>query len=293
MVKLGALLEEIDVSTEYNVNRSRDLRVTTGQEVELSIILPAWNEAPRIGRTLDQIFIDLPKRNVEILVVDDGSTDTTVEVVKSWQLKHPNRKVRLIEKPHTGKGGTIVAGIHESTGIFVGLLDADLDIKPSQLWKVFEIAGREELDIVVGAKQELPWEQRGANPLRRLLSSSFSAMNYIFLRLPVKDTQTGCKVFRGEWIRSVVSLVKAQGYLFDVEILGMASHDRLQMKEVAVAIERSDKPNRIGLKSVLGAAVEWCRVVYYVKSYSSHFKKKKTVIDAGEIGVSTHASIDA
>jgi glycosyltransferase involved in cell wall biosynthesis len=131
----------------------------------LTVVIPAYNEAAGIGGAFELLIQELDKLrcSFEIVVVDDGSTDRTVETVRDWMQKE--RRIRLEQHPHNmGIGAGIKTGVKAARGRFMIFIPADLAMKPEQIDRYIEASGR--ADIVLGNRSD----RRDYTPLRRLVS---------------------------------------------------------------------------------------------------------------------------
>jgi len=232
-----------------NVSSWREL----GDEAdyELSIVVPAHNEASHISRTLDRLMEIFHNHDVEIVVVNDGSVDDTGTMVEQWQQDHGDAEVRLLTLTENGgKGVALCIGTAHAAGRWVGWIDADGDIDPKELLGLWQHAQRHG-GVVVGNKQHQTWQTQGVPWWRKLVSRTFVVMVHGLYHLPVQDTQTGCKVFPGAWIRETLPTVKAKGYLLDLEVLVRAHLADMPVAERPVTVVAQRTANRIGAKHIL------------------------------------------
>lgn len=185
--------------------------------------MPAFNEASRIEETLREVY-DAAGRlfeRTEIIVVDDGSRDATRESVRRAASRIPG--VRLIGcDANRGKGQALKAGALRARGDAIAFVDADLDIHPRQLAVLLEEMDRTGAAIVVGSKHHPRSRVENYPAKRRLFSLGYYALVRLLFRLPIRDTQTGLKVFRGDALRDVVPRVLAKRFAFDLEMLAVA-----------------------------------------------------------------------
>jgi dolichyl-phosphate beta-glucosyltransferase len=214
----------------------------------LSLIIPAYKEATRIGKSLEKIFAYFATVDyeVEILVVDDGSPDNSPEVIQeAFQVGqallpvHAFTRIhaRLVElKPNGGKGGAVRAGMLEATGGIRIFTDADLSTPIYEVEKVIAAIEKEGYDIVVGSralegrklvKVHQPW-------YREAMGRFFNMLVQVFVIRGIKDTQCGFKGFRGVAAEKLFRQQKVMGFSFDVEILYLAKRAGYKIKEVAV-----------------------------------------------------------
>ena len=195
----------------------------------LTLILPAYNAASYIGRSLHDVVnaLEALGRPFEILVVSDGSTDGTPDKVREFF----DPRVRLIHyRVNRGKGYAICFGVAHARGRLVGWLDADLDISPNVIVEAVRRFDEREIDAVIGSKRHP--DSRVDYPLvRRILSWGFQLLVRLLFRIRVRDTQVGAKIFRGEMLATVVPLLLIKQYAFDLEVLAVGAEfgfDRIE-----------------------------------------------------------------
>jgi glycosyltransferase involved in cell wall biosynthesis len=216
----------------------------------LSVVVPAWNEAERIGECLDRLWACLRSLSAEVVVVDDGSSDGTAEACAAWMRRHPGAPVLLLRRPHRGKGAAVYAGARATRGDAIAYLDADLDVPAEEVARLFALRRSEGLDVLVGSKRRLTWRESGRPPLRTALSIAFSWLARSLFRLPIRDTQTGIKLWPGPWLRATAREARVRGFLFDLELLGAAAADGLRLAEVGVEVRMRRPASRLGLADV-------------------------------------------
>lgn len=211
--------------------------------MDLSLIIPAFNERDRIGPSLEKVFAYAATQQyaTEVLVVDDGSKDDTVSVVKtkltSLKSAYPQVRGEIIEfDVNSGKGAAVRKGMLAAKGSIRIFTDADLSTPIHEVKKIIDIMEREQYDVVVGSralegrklvKKHQPW-------YRELMGRVFNVFVQIFVLRGIKDTQCGFKGFRGEAAEKLFGLQKVMGFSFDVEILYLARKLGYRIKEVAV-----------------------------------------------------------
>jgi glycosyltransferase involved in cell wall biosynthesis len=208
--------------------------------------MPVYRLASSIEGNLARVAAVLADiDSVEIIAVDDGSGDGTLEAAVRAASSHPN--VLAIGLPtNSGKGHAIRAGVEASTGEVVVLLDGDLDLPPEQLPGILERFERDGVDVLVGAKHQ-SMKKGGYPAWRRFLSRAFSWATRIAFRLPVTETQTGLKVFRREPLDRLLPHLKVTRYAYDIELLVMTHRSGYRVGQVPVVMERSDSPSAVRL----------------------------------------------
>jgi glycosyltransferase involved in cell wall biosynthesis len=191
----------------------------------LSIVIPAYNEENRIGRTLTETFDYLSVQNYssEVIVVNDGSTDHTVREARKFEARVGGR-LRLIENPgNRGKGYSVRNGMLKAEGEIVLFFDADLATPTSEIPKVVEPIVENRYDVVFGSRA-LDRSLIGTHQsfFREAVGRVGNLIQFAFTGLRFKDTQCGFKAFRREAAQSIFRLQRIDGFGFDPEILFIA-----------------------------------------------------------------------
>jgi dolichyl-phosphate beta-glucosyltransferase len=226
-----------------------------------SIIIPAYNEAQRLGATLETI-VAYAKRDardasaLEVIVVCDGCSDATTHVAGAFEGRLP---LRVLSYPvNRGKGYAVRQGMAASTGQVVAFMDADGSTPVSELTRLSAPILREEADIVIGSRRVKGAAVAVNQSLsRQLLGRAFALHAQVVLGLRVQDTQCGFKVFRGPVARDLFASLRCDGFAFDLEVLAAARERRLRVQERGVEWhERSGstvQPLRDGLRMLRAA----------------------------------------
>jgi dolichyl-phosphate beta-glucosyltransferase len=199
----------------------------------LSVVIPAFNEALRLPPSLRALkaYLDGLSETVEVLIVDDGSTDDTAAVVREWMSTWPS--VRLVSRPHRGKGAAVRDGLLAAEGDYVALADADFSM-PAAEFTHFMPSLREGCDIVIGSR-EAPGAQRFDEPAyRHLMGRVFNRLVQLLLLPGIEDTQCGFKVFRREVARDLCQRQTIDGWGFDVELLVIARLRDYRVREIPI-----------------------------------------------------------
>jgi dolichyl-phosphate beta-glucosyltransferase len=205
--------------------------------MKLSVVIPTYNEARRIGpslrRVLDYLRTRYGEGDFEIIVVDDGSCDSTVGLIE--QFRAQASELRLIRFPkNRGKGAAVRAGMLAATAEFVLFSDADLSTPIEQVEGALELlAGG--TDVVIGSRalagSRILVRQ---TLLRESLGRLFNRLIQTFLRIPFRDTQCGFKLFRREAARAVFQRARTDGFAFDVEAILLALQLGYVVREMPV-----------------------------------------------------------
>jgi glycosyltransferase involved in cell wall biosynthesis len=206
------------------------------QSPKYSIIIPAYNESTRIPATLESVVECIRRRgwSAEVIVVDDGSTDSTADVVRAFAVNAP--EVRLAQNPgNRGKGFSVRSGLMQAQGEVVMFTDADLSSPIDEAELLFK-AIRKGADIAIGSR----WLERSRQTIRQPLyrqffGRCFNAVTRAVMGLPFADTQCGFKAFTREAAHTVCQLQTIESWGFDPEILFIAIKRGFWIIEVPVS----------------------------------------------------------
>lgn len=202
--------------------------------LDLTIIIPAYNEQNRLPLTLAKVRAWLESRpeSAEVIVVDDGSTDATAEVVKGAQADWP--QLRLLANPgNRGKGYSVRHGAQEARGRILLFTDADLSAPIEEAPKLLDALNNHDIAIGSRALDRHLIEKHQA-PLREFAGKTFNLIVRAVLGLPFADTQCGFKAFRRERCTCVFDQQRIERFGFDPELLFIAKRRGLAIKEVPV-----------------------------------------------------------
>jgi len=209
--------------------------------MHLSVVIPAYNEEERILSTLERTnkYLSEQDYDYEVLVVDDGSKDKTVEIVNNFSKENPN--VKLLKNPQNmGKGEAVKNGVLHSEGNIVLFSDADLSTPIEEIERLFKWLNQ-DYDIAIGSRNiHDPEIKVEAILKRKLVGRVFNAIVQFFTIRQFQDTQCGFKAFKKDVAKELFSRQKFTGFSFDVEILYMAVKMNYKIKEVAVNWKHCD-----------------------------------------------------
>ncbi|MBM4251879.1 MAG: glycosyltransferase [Deltaproteobacteria bacterium] len=203
------------MSQEHRAMLFRSLR-----DLDLSVIVPVFNEAKHIKANLDLLLAEVVPyfSKFEILVVSDGSTDGTAEVLQDFI--HPQIKLIAYEKNH-GKGYAIREGFKRSQGDFVLFIDGGMELHPREIRIFLGLMELYDADVVVASKRH-PQSQIDYPTIRRILSFIYQLLIRYLFKMNVTDTQVGLKLFKRDVIRSILPHLCLDRYGADLEILALA-----------------------------------------------------------------------
>ena len=227
----------------------------------VSIVIPVYNQAVNITKVLERIrnVLDSAFIDYEIVVVDDGSTDLTYEVLEKERHSHTDTKV-ISYKPNRGKGFAVRTGVLQTRGSIVLFTDGDLDITPDSIKEyLIQLA---TCDLVIASKRH-PKSTVKAPLSRVFLSRAFNLLVRLLTGIKVKDTQAGMKAGDGEIMRKIFKAMLVKRYAFDVELLTIANLMLLRIAELPVEIT-IDK--RFRMKDICRMMIDVLAIAYRARN---------------------------
>ncbi len=210
-------------------------------EKSISIVIPAYNEAERIGPAIKTIsdYFSSKAKSFEILVVNDGSKDTTNHVVLDWAKRIQGVKL-LDSSINQGKGASVKKGIIHASNALILLTDADLSTPIEEFEKLFPWI-QNGYDIVIGSRGMKESEIILRQPwYRQIMGKTFNILVRTLIINNFRDTQCGFKLFKHEVAREIFEASKINGFAFDVEILFIAK--KMGYKTMEVPVRWIDSP---------------------------------------------------
>lgn len=224
----------------------------------VSIVIPAYNEAHRIGPSLDRVLAYLEDRcpASEVLVVDDGSEDGTAEIVSAY-----GAPVRVVSNPaNCGKGFSVQRGLKEASGCRVLFTDADLSAPIEELDRLMEAADA-GADIAIGSRAI----DRSKILIHQSRSREWGGIVFnwavrLILGLRIQDTQCGFKLFDRQKTLPVFARQTISGFGFDPEILFLAEKSGLSVREVPVRWRHDSSTKVRFLRDGIGMALDLLRI---------------------------------
>lgn len=223
------------------------------KDILLSVVIPSFNEASKIGPFLDDVYHYLERRSfsAEIIVVDDASTDSTHSVLNQFAASHP---ISMLQNDtNSGKGYSVKRGVMASRGKFILFMDADGAYSISSLDAFLTPLLEGKYDIVVGNRRisdsrfvmsprHLPYVY-----LRHLLGQMFNWFTTMVVLSGYTDTQCGYKCFSRKAAMEIFGLQRIKGFCFDVEILFVARRLGYRCLEVPVTFHYDGEPSSVRL----------------------------------------------
>ena len=243
----------------------------------LTLVLPAYNEADRIGPALDELFGYLDRRGdiaregtpgsgtlpgrIDVLVVDDGSTDGTADLIRARPeaVSEPTggaARLSVLSVPHGGKGAAVRAGMLVSQSEIVIFTDADMATPPDMIPLLVEALDRSS--VALGSRiQPDGTDMRKSQPwYRRTLGKAFHMLASLWVAGPVKDTQCGFKGFTREAAHDLFGMQQITSIVFDVELIFLARRRGYEL--AIVPIRWADRRgSRMRARPALALQVAW------------------------------------
>jgi dolichyl-phosphate beta-glucosyltransferase len=260
------------------------VEVRSGGEPTLSVVIPAYNEEARLPALLEKLAAEAEAavtaagmRLQEILVVDDGSSDRTAELLGAAGAENELLKPVLDYKRNRGKGAAFAAGVRRAQGDYVLLADVDLSTPLGELGKLTAALER-GADIAIGSRA-LPGAVVERGPLhRKVMGNTFNGAVRLMTGLKVRDTQNGFKLFPTEAVKRYAARQTSPGFAFDVELLMRAQREGLRIAEVPI-LYMHDTGSRL---RVVSASPQMLREVAGL-TYRLRLRKGRDGADSADI----------
>jgi len=227
----------------------------------LSIVIPAYNECARIEGALERVMRCIEDRgwDAEVLVVDDGSTDSTVDVVQHWMTLY--ERLHLVKNEgNRGKGYSVRNGLLQAAGDIVMFTDADLSAPIEEAERLFAAldAGA---DVAIGSRWLDKQKQTVHQPLyRRFFGRCFNKVTRLVIGLPFQDTQCGFKAFKRDAAQTIFRLQTIERWGFDPEILFIARKLKYRIEEVPVTWGHDERSRMSYLKDGMKMLEEMAQI---------------------------------
>jgi len=251
---------------------------TADISVSLSVLIPAYNEGQHIGQNLREVtaVLDRSFQNYEVIVVDDASLDNTYEAACKTAQEDDRIKVIRAER-NGGKGHALRLGFQSSQGQDVVFLDADLDLPPDQIASFVEYLHENDLSVVVGSKRH-PQSKIAYPETRKFLSHLYGTTVRLLFQLPIRDTQTGLKVYRRRVLAEVFPLMRCERFAFDLELIALAHQRGYRMGELPVQLRfrRKMRFGRIRLWDFFLTALDTLGILVRVRLLGQKRSSRKT-----------------
>jgi dolichyl-phosphate beta-glucosyltransferase len=214
--------------------------------MDYSIVVPVYNESDKISASITQIttFMRTYAESFELVIVDDGSEDNTVEIVEEYMTKEP--AIRLIKNLHKGKGPTVRTGVLAAQGDLIYMCDTDLSSPISEIKKLSVWIKDQDYDVAIASREGVGAERIDEPFYRHFMGRIFNLVVRMIALPGIQDSQCGFKLYRGTAAKEIFSKLKIYGedapvqkkaYLgaFDVEVLYLAKKLGYKVRVVPVS----------------------------------------------------------
>ncbi len=239
------------------------------QKVDISIILPCYNEGPTFEKSISKIVSILKKtrKKWEIIFVEDKSTDKTRTTVEKLALQIKNAKAIFHQRNH-GRGQSVSDGIIAAAGDICGYLDVDLEVSANYI-PIFIDEIEKGADMAIGKRF---YEGNLKSSIRFVTSKIYATTVKLLLNIPIEDTEAGYKFFRRSQILPILAKVRDKKWFWDTEICTLCYLDGFKIVEVPILfIRRGDKKSTVKL---IGDS--WAYISQIIK-FKSRIAKTKPV----------------
>ncbi|TMD45256.1 MAG: glycosyltransferase [Chloroflexi bacterium] len=240
--------------------------------MQLSVVVPAYREGPRIYENLRRLLCELDQleTDYEVVVVSDGNTDATAAEAE----RVGSDRIKVLQYPvNRGKGFALRLGVDQSTGRLVTFIDADMELNPAEIKNFIELLREQNADIVIGSKRHRL--SRVHYPMfRRLQSVGYQLLIRLLFDVGVRDTQTGLKLFRREVLADVLPLLAVKQFAFDLELLVVARHlgyTRVVEAPIELSYQFSSTISPRAVFKIL-----WDTAAIYYRLHITHYYERRT-----------------
>lgn len=234
---------------------------------KLSVIIPCYNEKHTIRKLIAEVEgVNLGSTLKEIIIIDDGSSDGTREIISTLSKK--NKDIKVIMQPHNqGKGAALKRGISESTGDVVIIQDADLEYDPTEYKRLLYPIERGQADVVYGSRfiggephRIIYYRNQVANKVLTTFSNLLTGLN-------LTDMETCYKMIKGDLARQLAVQLQAKRFGFEPEITARIAKSKAAVYEVGISYygRSKEEGKKIGYKDGIKAVIEIIKYNLFIK----------------------------
>ncbi|WKY04936.1 hypothetical protein Q1695_005723 [Nippostrongylus brasiliensis] len=221
---------------------------------EYTILLPTYNERENLPICIWLMEKYLNDINYEVIIIDDGSPDGTLEIAEKLQKEYGSEKIVL--KPRAGKlglGTAYIHGLKYARGNFIILMDADLSHHPKFIPQMIEYQKKENLDIVTGTRYALSGGVSGWDLRRKTISKGANFLAQFLLNPGVSDLTGSFRLYRKDVLAVLINESVSKGYVFQMEMMFRASKKGFKIGEVPITfVDRFFGESKLGSQEIIG-----------------------------------------
>ncbi|MEI6533045.1 MAG: glycosyltransferase family 2 protein [Candidatus Roizmanbacteria bacterium] len=236
--------------------------------ISITIVIPCFNEKFSLELLFKRITTSRSLKNIcEVICIDDGSTDTTPQILKQLQKKYPSLHISILcHKKNKGKGASLKLGIIKSKGDYVIIQDADLEYDPQEYDILLEPLIHLQADAVYGSRFGSAKPHRVLYFSHYIANRTLTTISNIFTGLNLTDMETGFKAFRGDLIRSLAPLLQSNDFGFEPEITALlAKKKKLRIFEVGISYNGRTYEEGKKIQLIDGIRALWYIIKYNIK----------------------------
>ena len=239
------------------------------KNIDLSIVLACYNEMEHINKSLYKLVEYLDNTNIsyELILIDDCSTDGTVQEIPKLAKKYPKIKWYL-HKKNIGRGGTIAEGIKVAKGKMVGFIDIDLETPPWYILPVY-IQIKNGYDIAL-AQRIYKFNIRKI--LRFITSRGYNILVRKLLEVPFLDTESGFKFFNKKKILPILEEIKDKRWFWDTEVIVRSYYKGYKIKEIPTLFKTD--PNKTSTVNLFRDSIDYFKNLVKFRKEFKYFKKQ-------------------
>ncbi len=206
---------------------------------KLTIVIPAFNEAKKIEATVNEVteYLSGKGYSYELIIVDDGSEDDTLDIIKRYKSINSNGNIKILENvSNKGKGYAVRNGIMQATGDYILFMDADNSTRIFEIERVLP-SFKEGFDIVIGSRRlkNVPGNIVISQPsYRHVLGEIYIYISRLFFKISVRDYNCGFKIFKNNVAKKIFSKQMMDDWSFDLETLFLVEKYCFKIKKVPV-----------------------------------------------------------
>lgn len=259
-------------------------------ELSFSVVIPAYNEADAIIETLTAIsgYFGETGLSYEVIVVDDGSTDSTREEVTRFSREVDSAVVLVPLEHNQGKGAAVRRGVQEARGEVIAFIDADLPYRAQNLGDAITLVHSEATDIAIGARDLRTSQTDDSYPLlRRFMGRAFSLIVRSLLVTGISDTQCGLKAFSRTAAKLLFGESKLNGFGFDFEVLFLARKYGFRIERLPVAMSHRHASKVRLVRDSLKMFLDVLRVRHYDRTLAYRSPRRCPVCFSADVGTRT------